>query len=283
MALKSEKMKMEDSTMQKISNGILLKILTVLTLLAMLTVNALANILPLNGIGTGAVSDSYPNLFAPTGLTFAIWGVIYLLLALYTLYQIGLFRDKRAPADTGLLARVGVAFSISSLANTVWIFSWHYRIILLSMVLMLVILGCLIYIAQVIRKETLSARESFFIKIPFGVYFGWITVATIANATTLLVDLDWNRFGLSEPLWTICILVVGMLIGSVTTIRNRDIAYGLVLVWAYAGILIKHTAAAGFAGEYGQVISAVIVCIVLLTAALAVAAIQRIRQPKIPA
>lgn len=278
-----KKMKVEDSTMQKDNNGILLKILTVLTFLAMLTVNALANTLPLNGIGTGAVSDSYPNLFAPTGLTFAIWGLIYLLLTAYTLYQLGLFHDKKAPTDPGLLSKIGIAFSISSLANTAWIFSWHYRIIPLSMVLMIVILGCLIYIAQLIKKGALSGRETGFIKIPFGVYFGWITVATIANATALLVDLGWNRFGLSETLWTVCILVVGMLIGALTTIRNRDIAYGLVLVWAYAGILIKHTAAAGFAGEYGQVVVTVTGCMVILAAVLLFVTIQKIRRPKISA
>jgi hypothetical protein len=112
-------------------------------------------------------------------------------------------------------------------------------------------------------------REKIFIRLPFSVYFGWITVAAIANATVLLVSRGWNGFGIPEPVWAIAMIIVGMLIGAVTTIRNRDVAYGLVLVWAYSGILIKHTSAAGFAGQYPAIIITVAVCILLLLAAAA--------------
>lgn len=266
--------------MENCRNGLFLKIVTALTFIAMVVVNALANILPINGIGTGAVSDSYPNLFAPAGLTFAIWGLIYLLLAGYTLYHVGLFQGDKSAVKSVLLCKIGTAFSLSSLANTAWIFSWHYKIIPLSMLLMIVILACLIYIAQTVKKETLSFREKLFIRLPFFVYFGWITVATIANATALLVDVKWDRFGLSEPVWTVIILVVGMLIGVSAIIENKSIAYGLVLVWAYAGILIKHVGTKGFAGEYRQVVITVIVCLALFAAALAYAAIQKMRKPE---
>lgn len=250
--------------MEKKQVSIILKLVTALTFIAMITVNALANILPINGIGTGAVSDSYPNLFAPTGLTFAIWGLIYLLLFIFTIYLLGLFQGDKSTIKTDLLHKIGFAFSISSIANSIWIFSWHYGIIPLSMLLMVIILACLIFIMQSIKKESLSVREKFFIRLPFSVYFGWITVATIANATALLVDMDWKGFGVSEPVWMIIILAIGTLIGVVTTIRNRDIAYGLVIVWAYFGIWLKHTAANGFAEKYPEVIFAVIAGMVLL-------------------
>ncbi|MFZ3070695.1 MAG: hypothetical protein WA110_06200 [Anaerolineaceae bacterium] len=253
--------------MENKTNDKFLKIFTLAAFLVMVTVNALANILPINGITTGEVSNAYPNLFAPAGLIFSIWGLIYLLLAGYSLYQIGLFQEKDESDKPDLLHKVSLVFAISSLANTAWIFTWHYRLIPLSMLLMVVILGCLITINLAIRKENLSTREKIFVRLPFSVYFGWITVATIANATTLLVSLDWNGFGVSETTWTIIILAVGMLIGTVTTIKNRDSAYGFVLVWAYAGILIKHTSTTGFAGQYPAVITTTIVCIVLLLAA----------------
>ncbi|CZQ99517.1 Hypothetical protein Tpal_2383 [Trichococcus palustris] len=249
-------------------NGIALKIITAVTYAAMIAVNAMANALPINGINTGAVSDAYPNLFAPAGLTFAIWGLIYLLLAGYTLYQFGLFQGDKSTVKTELLRKVNIVFSISSLANFCWIFSWHYRIIPLSMLLMLVILACLIYINGIIKKEQLSNKEKLFIKLPFSIYFGWITVATIANMTTLLVAVGWNGFGISEPIWTVAILITGLLIGSVTMILNRDVAYGFVLVWAYAGILLKHMSQAGFGGQYPSVITTVIACIVLFGVAL---------------
>lgn len=239
------------------------KIFVATTFLIMIIVNALANILPINGVNTGQVSDSYQNLFAPAGLTFSIWGVIYLLLALYTLYQIGLFQKSGNTVKFKLLNKIGVIFSISSLVNTAWIFSWHYHLIPLSMILMLVILFCLILINQLIKNEQLIGREKLFIQLPFSVYFGWITVATIANATTLLVSLHWNGFGLSDATWAIIIIAVGMIIGLATMLKHRDNAYGLVLIWAYTGIWIKHISAGGFSGQYPSVIMTVIICMVL--------------------
>ena len=239
------------------------------TFAAMVTVNALANILPINGVNTGQVSDSYQNLFAPAGLTFAIWGLIYLLLAIYTLYQFGLFQKKDQPYPADLTIKIGILFSLSSLANLGWIYAWHYDRIILSMLLMLVILVLLAVISLVSRSAQMTGRNRLAATIAFGVYFGWITVAAIANATTLLVAIGWNRFGIAEQLWTILILLIGMLIGSATMIRNRDIAYGLVLIWAYAGILIKHLAANGFAGRYPEVYAIVIACLALLLIALA--------------
>lgn len=114
-------------------------VLVALSYLVMVAVNALANILPIGGMNTGAVSDSYPNLFAPAGITFSIWGFIYLLLALHTLYQ---FTNK----DKKVLNTVGLLFALSSVANSLWIFCWHYHKIGLSVVLMLCILVLLIRI-----------------------------------------------------------------------------------------------------------------------------------------
>jgi hypothetical protein len=262
--------------------SVIIKILVVVSFLAMVTVNALANILPINGIGTGAVSDSYPNLFAPAGITFAIWGLIYILLGAYTLYHLGLFRGKNITANAGFLDKIGLYFILSSIANTIWIFSWHYRIIWLSMFLMLVILICLILVAQTSGKEELSTKEKHFVKLPFSVYFGWITVATIANATTLLVSIGWDGFGISEPIWTAVIIAVGLIIATVTMLKYKTIAYGLVIVWAYIGILLKHTTASGFDGKYPTVIITVIVSIVVLLAALIYLFVKMQKRAAIP-
>ena len=239
------------------------RILVTATYLIMIVINALANILPINGKGTGAVSDSYPNLFAPAGLTFSIWGVIYILLAGFTLHLWGILPRKSDPEKTKLLEKIGLIFSISSIANSVWIFAWHYDAIGLSVVLMLVILACLILINLATRKETFTLTQKLLIRLPFSVYFGWITVATIANMTTLLVDAGWKGFGISETLWTIVILIVGLLIGSATMLRQKDVAYGLVLLWAYFGILIKHTSEGGFDSRYPAIIVTISVCLTL--------------------
>ncbi len=251
----------------------LISIFVLITYLAMIIVNGLANGLPINGMITGDISDSYPNLFAPTGITFIIWGVIYLLLAAHTAYQLGLFRKKGEEVKTALLKEVGILFSISSLANVAWIFAWHYKNILLSLLVMLIILVCLMLIYVRINEETLTANEKVFIRLPFSVYFGWITVATIANATTLLVDKlgsPVNLLGISEVVWTVVILLIGLAIGAFTTLKNRDIPYGLVIVWAYIGILIKHLLAQpdGFNSQYPAVIVTVIISLVMLVATL---------------
>ncbi len=251
--------------MEKTKNNWLFKLIVAFAFVAMVTVNALANILPINGITSGEVSDSYPNLFAPAGYTFAIWGLIYALLALYTLYLLGLFRGGEA-ADETLLRKTGLAFIATSLINIAWIFAWHYQLIPLSMVLIVLLLLCLIYIALTIDQSDLSKREKFFIRLPFSVYFGWITVATIANAVVLLVSLGWDGFGISQSTWTIIIFAVGALIGILTALRFNGIAYLLVFIWAYTGILVKHLSPSGFDGQYRGVIMMLIVCLVLFVA-----------------
>lgn len=248
----------------------MMKTFAVVAYIVMIAVNALANILPINGLTTGQVSDAYPNLFAPAGWTFSIWGLIYVLLAAFILYQLGLFQ-KGQPGNYHLLGRIRILFIVSSLANAAWIFSWHYRMIPLSMLLMLVILGCLIAIAGLVRYESLSFREKLFVRLPFSVYFGWITVATIANATVLLVYLHWSGFGIPDSVWAVIMIMAGMVIGVATLIKNRDEAYSLVLVWAYAGILFKHVSDAGFSRQYPSVIAAAVICIVIFLGAVVLA------------
>lgn len=252
-----------------------IKVLNTVTFVLMVLVNALANIQPINGVNTGQVSDSYPNLFAPAGITFIIWGVIYLLLALFIAYQWGAFKGKSGAMEAVL--RIGPYFIISSVANIAWIFSWHYKIIPLSLVLMAVILVSLILAYQRIIAAPLSLKEKIFVRLPFSVYFGWITVAAIANVTTFLVSVGWDGFGVSQSVWTIVALLAGLVIGGAVLIKFRDFAYGLVLLWAYFGILYKHISADGFAGKYPSVIVFVIVCMCAIAVLIAVGAIRRKR------
>ena len=244
-----------------------IKVLVVITYLAMITVNVLANALPLNGRRTGEVSAAYPSLFTPAGVTFSIWGVIYLLLGLHVLYQLGLFRGSQPEGErTALLNQVGLLFSLSSAANTAWVFAWHYDMIPLSVVLIAVILICLILITSSLRMANLTERERWFVGVPFSVYFGWTTVATVANITVLLVYLNWDGFGLADSTWAVIIVLVAMSIGAVTTLRNRDIAYGVVFIWAYLGILLRQTSADGLDGRYPTVVGAVAASLFVLVA-----------------
>lgn len=242
------------------------KILVTVTFIAMVATNYAANALPLNGRNTGEISDAYENLFAPVGITFSIWGLIYTLLAVHVLYQWGLFH--KGDAENGaLLQKVGVLFSLSSLANTAWVFAWHFDQIALSTLLIASILVMLAMIAVTLRDAALTTREHWLVRVPFSVYFGWLTVATVANITVLLVSLGWDGFGLPLQVWAMIIIAVAAAIGTVTMLRNRDIAYGLVLLWAFIGIIIKHVSAEGFGGQYPEVIAVTAACLVAFLAA----------------
>ncbi|NMA30048.1 MAG: tryptophan-rich sensory protein [Candidatus Pacebacteria bacterium] len=242
-----------------LKNKIFIKILTLITFIIMIVVNALANILPINGITTGEASDAYPNLFAPAGITFSIWGVIYLMLFIYVIYQF-FVKSKKVEA---VVNKINIYFIISSIANAVWIFLWHYQMLGLSVILMLVILFSLIKISSISNEKDFSLRDKIFFKVPFGVYFGWITIATIANLTTFLVSLGWANFIFPDQIWMIIILLIGMIIASVTAIKEKNLAYGLVPVWAYFGIYLKHSSPMFFNKMYPDVILTSIICILI--------------------
>jgi hypothetical protein len=189
--------------------------------------------------------------------------LIYLLLAGYVLYQFISFDKKKEQKKEGLLKKINILFIATSLANIAWIFSWHYDFIVLSVLIMAALLFLLIRIADILRAQQMTAREKFFVSIPFGVYFGWITVAAIANVTVFLVSIGWNGFGIADFIWTSIILLVGALIGIWRMRQDKNIAYGLTLVWAYLGILFKHLSAGGFDRQYPSIVAVVIICLFL--------------------
>ena len=263
--------------MIKNKNNITIAIVVFLSYILMIITNSLANILPINGKGTGEISDSYQNLFAPAGITFSIWGVIYLLLLVYNIYQ---FRWYKRENDTQvqIFTKVSILFSISSIANTVWIFAWHYEVIWLSLLLMLVILFCLIKINMILKDNDFSKLEKITVKLPFTVYLGWITVATIANITTFLVSINWNRFSLSEVFWTDLMIGVGAVIGFLGVLYYKSYAYGIVLIWAYLGIAIKHLSLDQFNGSYPSVIITVFISILFIILSMILLVRIRIRE-----
>jgi hypothetical protein len=225
------------------SRLLFLSILNLIGFLGTVIVNGLANVLPINNKTTGELSDQYPNLFVPSGLTFSIWGVIYILLAIFVIY--GLVVAIRKDADkSSFIDNIGILFFISCLANIGWIFAWHYEILPLSLVLMLILLGSLItvYLKLRIGKSDSTTTEKYLVHLPFSIYLGWITIATIANVTALLVDINWNTFGLGEPFWAVAVIIVGIAITLSVLITRKDIFYSLVVDWALLGILLKRLA-----------------------------------------
>lgn len=220
------------------------QVLNIFSFIAVLVVNGMANAIPLGGNTTGDISALYPNLFVPAGLTFSIWGVIYLTLAVFVIYQArDLFskEQKKMP----FLRSISWYFFISCLANVGWIFSWHYRQALLSLIMMLLLLFTLIviYLRLDIAKQPVDSATGYSVFLPFSLYLGWITVATIANITAVLVRYNWSGWGLSEEFWTVLVIMAGALIALINIIQRGDIAYSAVIIWAFLGIIIKRYSA----------------------------------------
>jgi len=219
---------------------LILSILNLLGFVGTVVVNALATTLPINKITTGELSDLYPNLFVPEGLTFAIWGLIYVLLAIFVVYQL-IPSVRRDAQKAEFIQRIGPLFFISCLANIGWIYTWHYKIIPLSLALMLILLGSLlaVYLRLNVGKSEAAKTGRFLVHLPFSVYLGWITIATIANVTALLVNINWNAWGLGEQFWAVAVIIVGVAIALSVLFTRRDIFYCLVVDWALLGILLK--------------------------------------------
>ncbi len=216
----------------------LLRIGNITGIIATITVNALANILPINGRMTGELSDLYPNLFVPAGLTFAIWGVIYLLMVVFAADQASRIFRPTGDRATGI---IGGWFILSCLANIGWIFAWHYEQVFLSLVAMVVLLVSLltIYVRLGIGRSRVDGREVWTTHLLMSLYLGWISVATIANVTAWLVDIGWDRFGLGEVFWTSAVVIVGAGLALAMLFDRKDVGYALVVIWAFAGIVIK--------------------------------------------
>ncbi|MBD2844092.1 tryptophan-rich sensory protein [Paenibacillus sp. IB182496] len=237
-----------------------------------LLMNTLANVLPLGGVTTGEISDRYPVQITPAGYAFSIWSLIYALLLGYVIYQ----ALPRHAGNTGVRA-VGIWFLVSCVCNAAWIVLWHYEFLTASVFVMLVLLLSLIAIYRGVRfgggkSIRPFAGEYLLLRLPFSVYLGWISVATIVNITVVLYAAGWDGFGLSGELWTMLLLGAGTLLAAVIGIAYRDPTYMLVFVWAFAAISIKQRDASP---DVAAVALAAAALILLLAIAVLIRALRR--------
>ena len=219
------------------NKDIIRQILVFIAALTTIIFNILASTLPLNGLNTGEISDRFKIFFVPAGYVFSIWGLIYVGLIAYAIYQV-----LPAQRENPRLRSIGYIFVLSCVANIVWLFLWHYEIFEFTLVAMLALLATLIviYLRLDIGHSQVSTGEKWAVHVPFSIYLGWITVATIANTTQLLYYLGWDGWGISAETWTVIMLAAGVIISALMSFTRADVAYSLVLVWAYIGIALKH-------------------------------------------
>lgn len=211
--------------------------------LGMVSINALAVLLPINGQSTGAISDLYPNGFTPAGFTFGIWSVIYLWLLVFVVAQ-WFFAHKI------FYKELAFNFILSCVANVAWILAWHYLLPWLALVIMLVLLAILTRMFLLMEKQPLGVTEKFLFQYPFHVYLGWISVATIANTAAVLVSTGWTGAPFTQGSWTISMLIIATGLSMFMVIRFKSVFYSIVTVWALYGIFSRWRASTeNFIGE----------------------------------
>ncbi len=252
--------------MKSKSVKIIIAVLNLIGFTATVIINGLANALPINGKNTGAISDSLPNLFTPAGFIFSIWGLIYIMLLAFSVYQlVAVFMKDEKKSE--FHDKISLYFLIASAANCFWILAWHYELFPLSLVLMLILFASLliIYLRLGIGEAGQSNLEKYFVHLPFSIYLGWITVATIANITALLVSIGWKGFGLNPQIWTVAVIIVAVLISAGMLFRKKDIYYNFVIIWALIGIAFKRALFNDAYAVYIAAISGIIILTVLCT------------------
>jgi hypothetical protein len=214
-------------------------------LLVVVLVNALANGLPLGGQTTGEISARYESLFMPAGYAFGIWGLIYLALFCYVIYQARPVRRQNVK-----LAKISKPWIVSCGFNVLWVFLWHFDFLLLSLLAMLGILLCLIKIYHElgIAVSPASNGRKIFVHLPFSLYTGWVCVATLANLSAVQVGVGWNDVVFDPVAWTLLKLGIAGAIGAAFICYRRDIAAALVVAWAAWAISVKQVALPAVAG-----------------------------------
>jgi benzodiazapine receptor len=247
----------------------LLKWLNIIAFIMTVIVNSLAGSTTLiGGVNTAYISDSNPTLITPAGYVFSIWGIIYVLLAVFVIYQALPSQEEKE-----FRRKIGWLFVLSCVFNIVWLFLWQYELLAVSVLVMFLLLVSLIliYLRLDIGKAIVPMRERLAVHLPFSVYLGWITIATIVNVSAALVSSGWDGAGISQETWAIVIVIVASIITILVIVTRRDIAYGLVVIWALVGIAAKQS-------ETQVVVTTAEICAVFALIALVVISIlPRIR------
>ena len=253
-----------------VSSKRLVSLSNVVATIFTIIINSLSNTSVLGANTVGEVSDAYPTFFTPAGYVFAIWGIIYALLLVFSIYQ-ALPKQQNAP----FLEKISFYYLLCSVANIIWIVLWVNNYILFSTILMFLLLVSLISIYRRLDSigTQMSLRENLAVFLPFSVYLGWITVASIGNVAVTLVSLNWNGWGLSEVSWTILMIGVAIAVTLIMILRKRDIGFSLVLIWALLGILVKQSEVQNIVLTAGSGIG-------LIVAALVVQAVRSLRQER---
>lgn len=210
----------------------------------------------INGVTPEVISDKYPTLITPSGYAFAIWSLIYLGLIAFSIYQ-----ALPSQTDNPLFKNIRTLYIANCAANCFWIYLWHYDSILAALGVMFVLLGTLVLINVTLQKSE-SMAETWLAQIPFSLYFGWVTVATILNFSIALVSLGVNTTESTAIILSAILIVGAAVLGILIRFKLAIFAYPLAIAWALTAIAVKQS------GKTAIVVCAAFGVIALLVSAL---------------
>jgi hypothetical protein len=215
------------------------QITTLVAILGSIAINTCSNFFPLNGLNIGQLSNTLfaPVQIIPASYAFAIWGLIYLGLIGFGIYQL-----QPTQRQNPHLQQSGYLLVFASVAQCAWIYLFLARLFPLSVIAMLGILLSLIGMYQRlgIGEQRVSRHDRWLLQTPISIYLGWITVATVVNIAIALYSLNWNGWGVAPAVWTVIMMLVSAAIATYVALQRHDTAYTLVIVWALAAIAIRH-------------------------------------------
>ncbi|MGK7919495.1 MAG: tryptophan-rich sensory protein [Trichodesmium sp.] len=223
----------------KFNSNIIQRWANLTAILSAFLLNVYVNIAPPGGKTIGEISNTvFPNvLITPASYAFAIWGLIYLGLISFGIYQV-----LPGQKDNQILQRCQYFLVGASLAQIIWVFLFQYQLFTFSVLAMLGILGFLIclYLSLGISYERVSKKDKWLVHYPISIYFAWISVATIVNVACALDNLGWNSTEETSIIWTVIMLIVAAVIATIINLQKQDIAYTLVFIWALTAIAVRH-------------------------------------------
>ena len=226
------------------------QILAVIATFAVISVNFLAAKGFINHQTPQIISDKYPTLITPAGYAFAIWSLIYFGLIVFSIYQ-------ALPQNAARYAKIRTVYILNCAANCAWIFLWHYEQILASLIVMFVLLGTLVFINVKLLK-TDSPTEYWLARVPFNVYFGWITVATILNFTVALVYLSVKTSDFATSILASVLIITATLIGIIIRFKLANAVYPVTIAWALTAIAVKQS------GQTTMIVVCAAFCVIVL-------------------
>jgi hypothetical protein len=207
-------------------------ILVVFATVVTIVFNSLAAAGFVNGIRANEISDRYPTIVTPAGYAFSIWSLIYLGLAAFSVYQL-------LPAKLERFRGVRTLFIASSFLNCAWIYFWHSNQIAVCFVIILALFATVVFIVAKIGCSTMT--ETWLVQAPFGIYAGWLSVASIANLAIMLVYLDVQMSPTTQKIFAVTLILFAAVAAVLVRIKLRNFFYSLAVAWAVTAIAVKQS------------------------------------------